>query len=385
MTPIPQVPNSTCLIHLRPCTEPIPTPCKPTQQAMGAPGKSGRAVAEALVRSATAGGGKTRAARPRLGNSPKPAVCKHHCAPSHLIARPTRVAPTSLPTTKPPPPPPLHPGRHQSNAPFRPSTSAQLDFLLRQLSHFRPEEEDEDDDDWAEYGDWDAYVDGSHRRDDPLEAYRDRFSRMAPGTEITIDLTGYDANEAETASEASESSPPRAPAAVNPAPAPPPSGLAALGLDRKQMEQERLARLATKRKASDVEGPAGSAANKRAQRQESPRRSRSPRPRFPSDRPILLPGPVGPPPPAAESSPALARAEAPALPFPKGVVKKTWAFGQPRLGDDIKIEEVLQKAKLELAVLSSFVWDWDWALSKLDVRRTKMVLICHARDPVEVA
>jgi hypothetical protein len=42
-----------------------------------------------------------------------------------------------------------------------------------------------------------------------------------------------------------------------------------------------------------------------------------------------------------------------------GIVKKTWAFGYDRRGDDIKIEEVLQKNDLQLAVLSSYQIDAD--------------------------
>lgn len=45
--------------------------------------------------------------------------------------------------------------------------------------------------------------------------------------------------------------------------------------------------------------------------------------------------------------------------YPDGIVKKTWALGYDRKGDDIKIEEVLQKSDLELAVLSSFQIDAD--------------------------
>ena len=41
------------------------------------------------------------------------------------------------------------------------------------------------------------------------------------------------------------------------------------------------------------------------------------------------------------------------LRFPRGVVKRTWANGFPGTADDISIEEVLQKADLELAVISS--------------------------------
>jgi hypothetical protein len=45
--------------------------------------------------------------------------------------------------------------------------------------------------------------------------------------------------------------------------------------------------------------------------------------------------------------------------YPDGVVKKTWVYGCPRQGDEIKIEEVLQKNDLELAVLGAFQVDPD--------------------------
>ncbi len=48
-----------------------------------------------------------------------------------------------------------------------------------------------------------------------------------------------------------------------------------------------------------------------------------------------------------------------------GIVKKTWAFGYDRRGDDIKIEEVLQKNDLQLAVLSSYQIDADCMSSVL--------------------
>jgi hypothetical protein len=58
------------------------------------------------------------------------------------------------------------------------------------------------------------------------------------------------------------------------------------------------------------------------------------------------------------------------LQYPDGVVKKTWAFGYDRNGDDIKIEEVLQKSDLEVAVLSSFQVDADCTSFVLDLLLT---------------
>lgn len=142
-----------------------------------------------------------------------------------------------------------------------------------------------------------------------------------------------------------------------PTPTPPAStaavpGLA--GLDRKRMEEERLARLG-KRKAPE------SSTDETARRQK----------------PRLGDGD------ARKDEPNAAPRQQ-RLPFPKGVVKKTWAFGYSRQGDDIKIEEVLQKNQLEMAVLSSFQWDEEWMLSKIDIQKTKLILIAFASSETQV-
>jgi hypothetical protein len=72
------------------------------------------------------------------------------------------------------------------------------------------------------------------------------------------------------------------------------------------------------------------------------------------------------------------------VPYPNPTVKRTWIRGTPRRGDEITIEEVFQKDKLELAVLSSFQWDEEWMLSKLDYTRTKILLLAFARDEAQV-
>lgn len=73
-----------------------------------------------------------------------------------------------------------------------------------------------------------------------------------------------------------------------------------------------------------------------------------------------------------------------ALHFPKGAVKKTWALGFERNQDDIKIEEVLQRSDLKLAILSSFQWDEEWLLSKVDMARTNIILVAYAQDDAQV-
>ncbi|CAK7269123.1 hypothetical protein SEPCBS57363_003445 [Sporothrix epigloea] len=72
------------------------------------------------------------------------------------------------------------------------------------------------------------------------------------------------------------------------------------------------------------------------------------------------------------------------LPYARGVVKKTWVRGQPRLGDDVTIDEIWQKSHLELAVLSSFQWDEEWLAAHLDFQRTRVMLIAYAADDGQV-
>ena len=72
------------------------------------------------------------------------------------------------------------------------------------------------------------------------------------------------------------------------------------------------------------------------------------------------------------------------LAFPAGVVKSTWAFGHERTGYDIKLEEVLEAATLQTAVLSAFQWNVDWVLSKLKVPPkggiTKCIFVMQGKD-----
>ncbi|KAL6885362.1 phospholipase D/nuclease [Trichoderma longibrachiatum] len=84
-------------------------------------------------------------------------------------------------------------------------------------------------------------------------------------------------------------------------------------------------------------------------------------------------------------APASASLAAPnsSLPYPNGTVKRTWARGLARTGDDITIEEVFQKDQLELALLSSFQWDEEWMLSKLDISKTKLLLLAFAKDEAQ--
>lgn len=133
-----------------------------------------------------------------------------------------------------------------------------------------------------------------------------------------------------------------------------PGASGVLALDRRKMEEERLQRLAKRR-----------------------------RPASDDDDVVEVPPPKRKFPPALKAH-GSETAMANTVPFPHGVVKRTWARSFPRSGDDIKIEEVLQKDKLQLAVLSSFQWDDEWILSKLDISKTKLLLVAFATDDAQV-
>ena len=67
------------------------------------------------------------------------------------------------------------------------------------------------------------------------------------------------------------------------------------------------------------------------------------------------------------------------LPYEDGSTLKTWAYGFLRQ-QDVKIEEVLEKNTLQSAVFSSFQWDMEWLFQKLDTKRTKFVLVMQAKE-----
>ncbi|KAI7772076.1 hypothetical protein LZL87_009239 [Fusarium oxysporum] len=130
------------------------------------------------------------------------------------------------------------------------------------------------------------------------------------------------------------------------------ASLGLLSLDRKKMEEERLQRLAKRRRSPEDE---------RSVDEVRPAKRMAP-----SD------------PSRTVTATATAHVLPSFVPYPKGAIKRTWAKGYPRTSDDIKIEEVFQKDKLELALLSSYQWDDEWLMSKIDPRKTKLLLLAFA-------
>lgn len=162
-----------------------------------------------------------------------------------------------------------------------------------------------------------------------------------------------------------------------------------LGIDRRKMEEERLARL-KKRKA----GPTNLGSHTHDGR--DPELPPAQRPRLMSGMASLpgnstgSPGMSQPSLPSATSSlnsnsSASKGVSEAGLPYPQGVVRRTRTVGYARRDDDITIDEVLQRDTLELAVLSSFQWDEKWLLDKLNLGKTKVLLIAYAEDEETVS
>ena len=150
-----------------------------------------------------------------------------------------------------------------------------------------------------------------------------------------------------------------------------------LGLDRKAMEEERLSRL--KRKASISPPPRRQAkkslVNAEASSNDHPKHTIVKAAEEPDSIRSHEKDTVPP-----ISTAALQQSSyVSGLTYPQGIVRKTWAFGHER-SNDIKIEEVLRKTELVSAMLSSFQWDMDWLLRKVDMAKTKLTFVMQAKD-----
>ncbi|KAI9049476.1 hypothetical protein LZ554_006507 [Drepanopeziza brunnea f. sp. 'monogermtubi'] len=151
----------------------------------------------------------------------------------------------------------------------------------------------------------------------------------------------------------------------------PSGGLA--GLDRRSMEEARLRRVQMQQKG--VAPSVDQSIPRKRQASISPPRLRE------QERPhtkAKLPDTAAP----TRNLPSVLSLNIKGVQYPDGVVKKTWVYGMPRHGDDIKIEEVLQKNDLELAVLSAFQIEPEWVESKLN-QHTKVIWVLQAKSEAE--
>jgi hypothetical protein len=119
------------------------------------------------------------------------------------------------------------------------------------------------------------------------------------------------------------------------------SGIA--GIDRKVMEQERLARLGKRKRDPSQSLPSKQMANDARVKPD-----------------VQTPSIVS------------------TLQYPRGAIKRTAATKFPRT-DDITIDEVLQAESLNIAVISSFMWDSEWLVKKLSPRKVKQIWVMNAK------
>ncbi|KAJ6134180.1 hypothetical protein N7523_000502 [Penicillium sp. IBT 18751x] len=153
-----------------------------------------------------------------------------------------------------------------------------------------------------------------------------------------------------------------------------------LGMDRKHMEKERLARQ-LKRKADELI-PASDHESRGLST-----KARKTNPVAGSESGDLSPFASSVPRPEICNRPDSNHPECKVKPlarsipqFPFGAVKRTAIGHKARSDDEITIEEVLQRGDLELAVLSSFLWDMEWLFTKMDTFNTRFILIMHAKE-----
>ncbi|KAF3399761.1 Tyrosyl-DNA phosphodiesterase 1 [Penicillium rolfsii] len=145
------------------------------------------------------------------------------------------------------------------------------------------------------------------------------------------------------------------------------------GIDRKQMEQERLARLA-KRKCGRPPSTQPAPKASRLTEYDAPPRGRVLLSQLPPNADVRNNS-------SSSNSPSRVQpTDRPLMQYPLGAVKKTYVAGKPRMGNEITIEEVFQRGDLNVAVLSSFLWDIEWLFSKFDTKKTRFILMMGAKE-----
>ena len=140
-----------------------------------------------------------------------------------------------------------------------------------------------------------------------------------------------------------------------------------IGLDRKQMEAERLARQAQLKRKRGDEGKSASISPpplSRRTRTTSPPSSSSPRKKTIAETKHT----------SVTSGPAPLKAN---LRYPDGIIKRTWISSHPRTDRDITFSELIDAPNLKSVVLSSFIWDFDWLFQQVRTKETKFVLVMH--------
>ncbi|KAG9193609.1 hypothetical protein G6011_03644 [Alternaria panax] len=112
-----------------------------------------------------------------------------------------------------------------------------------------------------------------------------------------------------------------------------------MGMDRRAMEQERLARLGKRKRDASPELPYKQVAR----------------------------------PSTVQAAPDGTR-----LQYPRGAIKRTFASKYPRT-DDITIDELLEASEVNIAVISSFQYDSGWLYEKLDPLKVKQIWLMNGK------
>lgn len=168
-------------------------------------------------------------------------------------------------------------------------------------------------------------------------------------------------------------------------------------LDRKQMEQERLNRVALKRKrdVGQQEGEGDEDRGNKVQRIDSgstlsgPPRNKASMAGSKAAQKLSLHTSTSKGPSATatdmHSSSSSSSSSAWATPnrYPDGAVLKTFIAGHPAHQTIDFATLIAPAARLESCVLSSFIWDFDWLVPHFDTRRTKMLFVMHAKNQQE--
>jgi len=171
-----------------------------------------------------------------------------------------------------------------------------------------------------------------------------------------------------------------------------------LGLDRKKMEESRLARLATKRKRNSSPSPPGKLGmgSSSSETENPPAAAYLPLQIPPKTQDSMVSAATSTvcdgthatinnsePPQIAISNgktavSTLGSKFSSHLQYPQGAIKRTWSANHPR-HNDIKIEEVLLKDQLKTAVFSSFLWETEWLFTKVDPSKTRIIFIMEVQ------
>ncbi|KAH9865967.1 hypothetical protein J1614_008531 [Plenodomus biglobosus] len=120
------------------------------------------------------------------------------------------------------------------------------------------------------------------------------------------------------------------------------------GVDRKAMEEERLARLSKRKRISSPELPTKRLAKASDGGQRQPNKT------------------------ASQTLPMVGSQ------YFSGTIKRTFATKYPRT-NDITIDELLEASSVHTAVISSFMWDVEWLQEKLNPVKVKQIWVMNAK------